>query len=320
VRLDWFYLLLFIIRRTFILRMAPVGPRWVGLKGKQQIGAQTGVQSSSLPPRPTPRMGSKTSKAKRPAVIIPQDVVDEILDHLAADSNFESLRACALVSRSWIPSCRRYLFHTADLTRWKMNRWLNAFPVPEESPAHHVRDLRISIEWSNWFHDKFLEHAPWFTNVQRLYLLGGGGDYLGSRLSSLWRLPESITSLTVDASYGVTLAGIWDIMARLPNLNDLSLRGFFIPADRRELLEIGTVPRGGIGGELVLPGVHGNAVATKMMLEILTGSPFSKVEITCAHEYMPLIIRLVEACSKTVVKLTLNVIFNGEYHPFSWSG
>jgi len=45
--------------------------------------------------------------------------------------------------------------------------------------------------------------------------------------------------------------------------------------------------------------------------------PFSKVEVDCAREYIPSVIRFVEACSKTIVKLSLNVLFGGEYHPFS---
>ena len=262
-------------------------------------------------------MGSKISKAKRLAATTPQDIIDEILDHLAADSDFQSLRACVLVSRSWVPSCRRHLFHTADLTRGKMNIWLYAFPVPEESPAHHFRALRLTIGGINWFPDKFFEHAPRFTNLRELYLFGMA-DCLGSRLPSLWRLPESVTSLTIQAPYGgVSLVGVWDIMARLPNLNDLSLWAGIIPGDRNALLGIGTVPRGRFGGELVLRDVFSNRDAIIMLFEILTGLPFSKVEIDCAREYIPRVIRLVEACSETIVKLSLNVFFGGGYHPFS---
>ena len=296
-------------------------------------------------------MGSKTSKPKRPAgkktstcdnlknlwlrarrttfvaffvpcmgrckLVIPQDIVDEILDHLAADSDFESLRACALVSRSWAPSCRRHLFHTADLTWLRVNGWLYSFPLPEESPAHHFRVLRLTIRGNNWFPDKFLEHAPRFTNVRELSLFGGE-DYFGSRPPSRWRLPESITSLTIDGSCGISFAAIWDIMAQLPKLDDLNLWGDFIPVDRRALLEIGTVPRGRFGGELVVRGIHyGNAEPMKLLSEIPTAFHFTKVEIYCARQYIPSVIRLVERCRKTLVKLSLNVFFGGKYHPSS---
>jgi len=110
---------------------------------------------------------------------------------------------------------------------------------------------------------------------------------------------------------------VWDIMARLPNLDDLTLRGPFILADRSALLG---VPRGRFGGELVLRNVHGSRNAKNVLLDTLTGFPFSKVEVRCAHEYIPSAIRLVEACSKTIVKLSLDVIFGGKYHPFPSSG
>ena len=157
-------------------------------------------------------MDSKTSKAKRPttvkseAVIIPrisQDVIDEILDHLATDSDssgalpssehlpfseseaelqpilacaFVSLQACALVSRSWAQSCRRHLFHTVFFTSRNTRRWFKTFPVPRESPAHHVRDLRIWIGGdTRGVPERFFEHTPWFGNVEELSLLGHGG-------------------------------------------------------------------------------------------------------------------------------------------------
>ena len=269
-------------------------------------------------------MGSKTSKAKRPAITTPrtpQDIINEILDHLATDSDFESLLACALVSKSWILSCQRHLFHTANFTSQRMDRWFNMFPVPEESPAHHVRVLDISIRGANWFPEKFFEHAPQFTNVRSLSLLGEGYR-LGPRLPSLWRLPESVTSLTIDVSRKlVSLLAIWDIMVRLPNLDDLSLWGPFIQMNGGAFLGIGTVPRGRVGGKLVVRDVHyGNRGVINMLLEIPTGLHFTKVEVDRARDFIPSVIRLAEVCRKTIVELTLNVVFNGKYRPFSWSG
>ena len=261
--------------------------------------------------RPIP-MGVKTVIAPR----IPQDIVDEILLHLAID--LRSLRACALASKSWVPLCRRHLFHTVFLS-WGMDRWLDAFPVPEESPAHHVRALWISIRGTNWFPDEFFEHIPRFTNVRSLSL-SGAGNCLGPRLPSLWRLPESVTSLTIDIR-GVSLVGIWAIMAWLPNLDDLSLWGPFIPADRRELLGVGTLPRGRFCGKLGLRGDHcANEDVLNMLLEIPTGLRFTKVEIRFVRQRLPSVVRFVEACCKTIVKLSLMDSYSGKSHPPSSSG
>jgi len=202
-----------------------------------------------------------------------------------------------------------------------MDRWFNTFPVPKKSPAHHVRALHISTNVIDLLPVKFFEHAPWFTNMRKLSL--SGGEYWpGSRLPSqaLWRLPESVTSLTFNASDGGTLVKIWEIVARLPNLDDLSLQGSFIQVNRDALLGIRTVPRGRFRGELVLRNVYDTGRGHMELLEILTGSLFSKVEIECAREYIPAVIRLVEACSKTIVKLSLDVRYGGKYHSFSSSG
>ena len=139
-------------------------------------------------------MGSKSSKARRPAPAktgkaipagtetasavaprIPQEIVDEILDHLAADSDHRSLSSCALVSKPWVPSCRRHLFHTILFTTKDMAKWLETFPVPEESPALYIRDLRVSTASGyDSSPEKFFEYTLWFRNVERVTLLGNG--------------------------------------------------------------------------------------------------------------------------------------------------
>ena len=90
---------------------------------------------------------------------IPQEIIGEILGHLnASDSDLRALQLCALVSRSWAPSCRRHLFRTIVFTSQKMAKWLEAFPVPEESPACHVRDLSVAIGMYDSTRGKFFEY------------------------------------------------------------------------------------------------------------------------------------------------------------------
>ena len=248
--------------------------------------------------------------------IIPQDIIDEILDHLATDAGFRSLRTCALVSKSWAPSCRRHLFHTIDFTSKNMDRWLKTFPIPDQSPAHDVRDLRI---WIRRIPEKLLEHTVHFKNVHRVSLVGLG-IAPGFQFPSLWRLPQSVTSLTIVAG-AITLAEIRNIMAQLPNLDDLSLPGPLGPVDRSELLGNGTDLRGRFGGKLILRNVrYANRYIVNMLLEIPTGLRFTEVNIHCARESLHSIVTLVGACCKTIVKLSHTVNFYGKFHPFSLSG
>ena len=286
-------------------------------------------------------MVSKTSNAKPPTptktegvitIRIPQDIIDEILDRLANDPDFDaalpsqhppseprpppefepglqpiqagafrSLRICSLVSKSWVQSCRRHLFRAVDFTSWDVGLWVKTFPVPEESPAHHVRDLSIRIGGSRPVPEKFFEYTEWFSNVERLYLLGHGGVWPYQE-SSLWRLPQSATSLIIDADV-VTLVQVRDIMAQLPNLDDLSLSGFLVPVDGDLLPGIGMTLRGRFGGQLLLRGGYIGRNVINMLLEIPSGLRFTEV-IQCTLGCLPSAVRVVEACSETLVKLS----------------
>ena len=244
---------------------------------------------------------------------VPQEIVDEILDHLATDSSFRALRACALVSKSWVPSCRRHLFYTARFTSRDMDRWLKSFPAPEESPAHHVRELRVRIVGDHCVPERFFEYARWFMNV-KMSLLGSGG--LCQRRPSLWKLPQSVTSLTINMDV-VTLVQLRDIMAQLPSLDNLSLSGSPVPVDRSALLGVGTTLRGRFGGKLLLRDGCAHKDVADVLLGVPTGLRFTEVDIRCMPECLLSTVRLVEACGKTLVKLSYMITSHGKSHPFS---
>lgn len=241
---------------------------------------------------------------------IPQDIVNEILDHLAADTDFASLQSCLLVSKRWVPSCRRHIFHTTHFNSNNIDKWLDTFLVPEESPARYVRDIRIWVGGSGRVPESFFKYTPWFTNVEKISLLGHGG-IPPLQEPSLWKFPQSVTSLTINTSV-VTLVRIQDIIAQLPNLDDLSLSGYLIPVDGKELLGIGTVLRGVFGGALLLRHECADRDVINMLLEIPTGLHFTDVDIRCMSECFPATVLLAEACAKTLVRLSYMATFFGK--------
>jgi len=273
-------------------------------------------------------MGTKPSKPNRPTSAkhstlvgpkavprLPQELIDEILNHLAPshNSDFRSLRSCALVSKSWVRACRRLLFHTVVFTRVGMERWLERFPVPEESPAHLIKHLYVWIGAYHYVPDKFYQYTPWFTNAENLSLLG----YKGVRLlqePSPWRSPQSVTSLTVKTGL-VTLVEIRDIMGQLPNLDSLWLSGLLVG---RVSPGIGTVLKGRFGGKLRLCRRYTSECITSMLLEIPTGIHFTEFQIESARRDLPSNVKLLEACGRTIVKLSYMVDFERESHSFSW--
>ena len=287
-------------------------------------------------------MGSKVSKTKRPTPVksktqtalaskLPQDIIDEILDHLVTRldssnpkfreldiaSNLRSLRSCALVSKPWVPSCRRRLFHTIVLTPFTMTKWLEKFPVPEESPAHLVKDLYVWVAKPPDYYvpDKFFEYTPWFANANSLTLLGCKDAAMRQR-PLFWRSPRSITSLAIKTSW-ISLLEIRDIMAELPNLDSLWLSGA-LDEDGRRFQRIGTILRGRFSGKLRLCYTAAGESVTNMLLEIPTGIHFTEFQIECPRSFIPSNIRFLEACSNTLVRLSYMVDFERKSHSLSW--
>jgi len=236
---------------------------------------------------------------------VPQEVIDKILGHLGADSDLRSLRSCALVSRSWVASCRRNLFHAVTFTGFYMERWLKAFPVPEEGPAHLVKDLGIRIGGSDSTPEKFFEYTPWFTNVERVTVSAQRGYSLG--IYPYGRLPHSTTSLAIDVD-SIAFADILDIMTELPNLDNLSLSGTHL-LNRSSPPEAGTGPKGRFGGRLRIVGGFADESLVDALLEIPTCLRFTEVEIRCTGNSLLSTARLVEGCRKTLVKLSYTISF-----------
>ena len=113
-----------------------------------------------------------------------------------------------------------------------------------------------------------------------------------------------MASLTIDTGL-ITLVKIRETMARLPNLDYLSLSGALVPADRSGSRGIGTALGGRFGGKSALCTVsYTDKYTINMLLEVPTGLRFTEVEIHSAYERLPSAVRLVEPCGKTLVKLS----------------
>ena len=240
---------------------------------------------------------------------VPQEIIDEILNYLAADSDPRSLQPCALVSKLWIPSCRRSLFHTICFTSRNVGRWLETFPVPAESPAHYARDLLFSIGGDFGVPEEIFEHTPWFMNVERvIFLRDRGSQPLHWQVTQFWRLPRSVTSLAVNGD--MVFLQIRDIMAQLPNLDNLELLGSILGTGVKPSPGIGTALRGRFGGKLRLHGRYVNEDITNMLLEVPTGLHFTEVRIHAIRERLLSTVRLAEMCAETLVKLSYRVSYH----------
>ena len=249
---------------------------------------------------------------------IPNEIIDEILNHLIADSGSSgddcfpkrSLRSYSLVSKSWVPSCRRHLFHTITFTPRNIAKWLETFPVPEESPACYVKDLRLSFGGHRGAPKGFFKHTPWFTNAEKM-TVKGNVIFPSPGISQYTKLPQSVTSLTIEGSK-IDLVQMRDIMAHLPNLNDLILSGTIVVRFRKLLLGLGTVLKGRFSGELRIWEGYAGEELVDMLLEIPTGLHFTKLCISANPACLIQTVRLAEACCETLVNFSYSGFIQGK--------
>ena len=259
-------------------------------------------------------MGRVFSKLASPTEIagdprVPQELVDQVLDHLADDT--ATLQSCSLVAKSWIYPSRRHLFNSIFLTVNDITKWNTTFPNPEDSPAGHVRDLSfcfIQPDVGINFADRFL----YFSNVQKLTLIGRTAADPGF-ISGLGQLPPSIRSVDITFSKILTVH-IISMMQQLPNLENLSLMstdwGGLIPPGTGKLLQAR------LSGKLRLRRQLANRDLLNMLMEIPTGPRFAEVEIRDARmDCFPATLKLVRACQDTLTKLHFSILVLGTSPP-----
>ena len=204
-----------------------------------------------------------------------------------------------------------------------MDGWPKTFPAPEESPAHLVKDLRLEMGVGcHETPEEIFEYIPWFTNVERM-TVSYWIPFFPRELSSL-RLPQSVTSFTIDGNATLRLLDIRDTIAQLPNLNDLSLSGSLAARDGEVFPGVGTALRGRFSGRLRLLARLAHEDVINMLLEIPTGLHLVEVQIHARDGCFLSVVRLAEACRNTLVKLSYTISYaiysdRAKSHPSSRS-
>ena len=73
---------------------------------------------------------------------LPLELQDYIVD-LLHDTR-DALKSCCLVSKSWVPRTRKYLFARVSIhTPARLQSWKDTFPDPSRSPASHAKYLIV---------------------------------------------------------------------------------------------------------------------------------------------------------------------------------
>ena len=149
--------------------------------------------------QPEPTSGAELTAVAPVTPMLPQEIIDEILGLLAPDPDAHRrpkhpLRYCSLVSKSWVESCRRHMFRKLSFDARRMWKWLHVFPVPEQSPGHHVKRVHITPRETDHVLPKIIERFHGFPKLKTISV-GRDGRRCTSWTSQFVGLPQFVTSL-----------------------------------------------------------------------------------------------------------------------------
>jgi len=247
---------------------------------------------------------------------LPPEILDLIVDHL--HDELTALKACCLVSKSWVPRTRNHLFALVEFRAAELpiERWKKNFPDPSNSPAHHTHTLYIHYLPTLTAADT--DVGGWirtFHNVVNLHFERITWESHRSPLVSFHGLSPTIRSLSLTC----TSFEVFDIICSFPLLEDLTLvlmargaaDGWTAPLTSPKLT----------GSLNLIPQTGGIGPAARRLLALPGGLHFAKIRVSCRGEADAGAIRdLVSSCSDTLESLSISCFLEGGFHSVSVIG
>ena len=228
--------------------------------------------------------------------ILPPEILDLIVDHLIYEPT--TLKACCVVSKSWIPRARKHLFAHIRFSAEKshIKRWRKAFPDPSTSPAHYTRNLSfhgllasvaVDANTGSWIRT--------FRRVMHLRVNTLAWDDSRVSLVQLHGLSPTLKSLTLTYT-SVPSSEVLGLVCSFPLLEDLWLVSVTSENDTDRWSIPSTSPK--LTGSL---GIMGSIrSAARRLCDLPGGLRFSKVTVSCSKEDVDSIMHLVSKCSDTL--------------------
>ena len=221
------------------------------------------------------------------------DIFDITVDHLHDD--LATLRACCIVSKSWVLQVRKHLFAHIEFGAMEppIEQWKKVFPDPSNSPTRYTCNLAlygtpvITAGVGGWISA--------FHNVVHLRLQGLDR----ATLVPVHGLSPAVRSLHLK--YCTT--EVFDLVCSFPLLDDISLIAPHV-WDTEEWTAPPTSPR--LTGSLDMFMVGVTQVSTHRLLDLLGGLHFSKISVVFSNDdEAGLVTDLVLGCSNTLESLTV---------------
>jgi hypothetical protein len=241
------------------------------------------------------------------------EILDLIVDHLHDEP--KTLKACCVVSKSWIHRTRTHLFASVEfrLPTPNIKQWKKAFPDPSNSPAHYTRYLyvyNLSVVTAT-----YPDLGGWIRTFHNLVHLRLESPGRGERQISLIPFHGSLPALR---SLHLTSASldVLDLICSFPLLEDLTL---ILPSDGSDVWTTPpTSPK--LTGSLDLRAISGFRPAARRLLGFSNGLHFTRITVACLREDVESTSGLVSKCSDTLESLTISHYAWGAFPSASTSG
>ena len=235
------------------------------------------------------------------SLFLPPELLDLIADHLHKEP--ATLKACCIVSKSWISRTRKYLFaHIQFFSPMRsVELWKQTFPDPSSSLAPYTRTFSF-LE----FHSTTLVNPDvigWirsFDRVENLFL-GFIRDSHGASLVQLHGFSPALKSISLAYSTGL-LSKILNFISTFPLLEDLVLMAGPYSNDTGKWISPSTSPK--FTGSLHIDG--GVPSITRWLCGLPGGLHFRQIHLSYQDDYTPLIASLVSKCSNTLESLIIS--------------
>jgi len=227
---------------------------------------------------------------------LPPEILDHVIDHLYDEP--ATLKACCVVSKSWVPRARKHLFAHVGFDAWEshLETWKKTFPDPSTSPAHHTRTLFFHAPpviitadtgaggWVRTFH-----------NVTHLRLM----RLDRASLVPLHGLSPAVRSLNLT----IVPFAVFDLICSFPLLEDLALISLYPKNEAEVWNPPSTSPT--LTGHLDVRTSGMFPAVTRRLLDLPGGLHFSKITAFFFSDDAESVTDLVSECSGTLESLTI---------------
>ena len=234
---------------------------------------------------------------------LPKEILDVIIYHLHDEPT--ALKACCLVSKSWVSRTQRHLFDRVKFLSRSgptIESWMETFPDPSNSPAHYTRSLRIShIQVITVAISDVLAQIHSFNRIVELAVGIENGPISFAQLRGL---SPNLKRLHLFHSFAPS-SEVLDFICSFPLLENLSLHSARPHANENAAKwnKPSTSPK--FTGSLLLN--RRNRSIVRKLLDLPGGLRFSKIRVCCPIGEYDLTKDLVSACSDTLQFLCVEI-------------